>query len=504
MKHRICFTVKIVVLAGMAFFLLSNAGAQSFWSDEMSTIGYIRTGTSLWEVVRGYMVDDAVNLPLYPVILWFFYRILPYGETYLLLPSIFFCIGAVIIVSEIGRRCLGEGVSLATVCFGAVSVWLIYRGAWDIRCYTLLVFLSALTLYFYVRRIEEESLRNILLYGITMLFLFYTHWFGAIGMIPFALCDLFLFLRKKARFGCIISYLISGGLLLPYVIVMLMTTTRDLGGNNAASDIPDFGRLKETLYYLTGERYVCFLLLLTGMALIGVRHLFQKKKEGIDILLILLVSFVCLLGGVYFYCAHINPSGTFYENKYFMVSLPWVWLMMSYAVCTIVRILFCIADRMPDKIKQAARIVIVVMLFLYYGKLVRQNYTMCHEMAHNIRMPYRQCAEYLSDEGEIYKDDVLVVSTETTNLTEAWLDYYFAGRGVGLPVRTVALYANRDRDTIETWDSLSGDEIKNKYRKIIVFSMSFPRSDALQEFLDENCVLTTEEYKGAVSEYEVR
>ena len=66
---------------------MKNASVQSFWSDEMSTIGYIREGTSFIKMIKGYMIDDAVNLPLYPSILYFVYRIVPYGEVYLLIPS---------------------------------------------------------------------------------------------------------------------------------------------------------------------------------------------------------------------------------------------------------------------------------------------------------------------------------------------------------------------------------------------------------------------------------
>lgn len=502
--HKVFWALKASILAGMAFFLFRYAGAQSFWSDEMSTIGYIRTGTTLAEVIRGYMVDDAVNLPLYPAILYFFYRIMPYGETWLLIPSIFFCIGALIVISEIGRRNFSEGVSLASVCFGAISIWLIYRGAWDIRCYTLLVFLSALTQYFYAERIRDERFRNILLYGIAMLFLFYTHWFGAVQMLLFALCDLILFLRKKIRFRCILSYLISGGLLLPYVIVMLLTTTRDLGGNNAASDIPDLDTLKATLYYVAGERYVCFLLLIIGLVMIAVRYLHGRKKESIDLLSIMMASFIGLVGGVFFYCAHIDPSGTFYENKYFMVAMPQVLLIMSYAISTLIRITFGIADKMPLKLRQTAKALAIVGVILYYGKLARQNLTQCYDMAHELRMPYRQCAEYLSEEGGIYRDDVLVISTETMNLTEAWLDYYFVKRGARPPVRTMVQYADESRDAMEAWDPIDGDEIKSRFDKIIVFSISFPWSDTLRGFLDENYVLTSDIYEGSLSVYEIK
>lgn len=504
LQHRVYLVLKVVIFVGMSLFLVWNADTQSFWSDEMSTIGYIRTGTSIIEMLKGYMVEDAVNLPLYPLLLYFLYRIVPYGELYLLLPSIILCVAAIFIISRIGFRWFGEEVSLACVCVGALSIRLIDRGAWDIRCYALLVFLSALTLYFYSIRLQKECYRTILLYGISMVFLFYTHWFGALQMIFIALCDLILFLQKKVRFRCILSYLLAGSTLLPWLITMLFTTTRDLGGNNAASDVPDLGRLKETLYYLTGERYVCFLLLVIGIVLIGGKHFWEKRqnKQNIDFSWIVVLSFLGLVVGVYCYCRCLNPRGTFYENKYFMVSLPQVFLIMALSINIIIKMVLMAVEKIVPKGKHLVKNLVCIVLVVYYGKLVWQNYTICYNMAQDIRMPYRQCAEYLADEGKIYQEDVLVVSTETTNLTEAWIDYYFVKHGAKQPQNIVALYANRDNSYMETWDSIESEKIKETYKKIIVFSISFPQSEALQTYLDENYELVVETYNGTLSEYE--
>ena len=55
LQHRVYLVLKVVIFVGMSLFLVWNADTQSFWSDEMSTIGYIRTGTSIIEMLKGYI-----------------------------------------------------------------------------------------------------------------------------------------------------------------------------------------------------------------------------------------------------------------------------------------------------------------------------------------------------------------------------------------------------------------------------------------------------------------
>lgn len=487
--------IEYIIIFGMLFFLIENASAQSFWSDEMSTIGYIREGTSFIEMIKGYMVDDAVNLPLYPSILYFVYRIVPYGEVYLLMPSILFTILSVIIIGRIGHTCGGESTQLASICIGSISIWLICRGAWDIRCYSLLVLLSAATIYFYIKRLQKESYQNILKYGVSMLFLFYTHWFGALMMISFALVDLYLYLTKKIKLKCIISYLVAGGLFIPWCICMVLTTTRNLTGNNSDSLPPKLGNIKDTLCYLSGGRMLCLIILVAGILIVICKHCRKNDSRNIDIPFILLITCAWVITVVYIYCAYINPKGSFYENKYFFVLIPQTIVVMAYGLTQFRQIFTG---------KRVLRISVDIVLLMMYFIIMYKNYKFCYEFAQELRMPYRQCAEYLTDTKDIYQKDTLVISAETSNLTHAWYDYYFIKRGKEIPKNTLVFNKNRDIDTLKTWNVKYEQNILNEYNEIIVFSLSFSPPEQFEEFMNQYYVMVEEAYNGSIKKYKLK
>ena len=474
-KKKLYFICSIILLSGMSVFLFQNASMQSFWSDEMSTIGYIRSDISFFEVIKGYMLEDAVNLPLYPLILKVFYEIVPYGETYLLLPSIVFLIIAIIMIAMLGYKCGNEDVSFFCICFGTISSGAICYAAWDIRCYSLLILLSALTIFAYIKRNEDENLKSIWLYGIFMLLLFFTHWYGAVMMMAFAISDFILWLYKKIHIRCIISYLFAGGILFIYLVLMLLNTKRNLSSHYGK---PGIEHIIKTLYLLTGGRFLCVILFLIGcISLIMIGIIKQEKKNVIPSILVF--SCVWTFGTTYFI-----KEGTFFGDRYFLVILPQVILIMALTVDNALKTIFKKSDELLKQYSGVVKRVVIIVVILYFGKYIYQNYQNCYEFHMDERMPYRQSAEFLASAGDIYQEDTLLLSTETCNLTEAWLEYYFEKRGFSLPERVIAYSSHRETDTLEYWSMMSEEEIL-QYDTIILFRMSMNIAEEVQNFLDE-------------------
>lgn len=474
-KRKLYCICSVILLLGMTIFLIKNASLQSFWSDEMSTLGYIRSDVSYFEMMKEYMIRDAVNLPLYPTVLKFFYEIMPYGEVYLLIPSILFVVFSILIIAAIGYKCGNEDISFFCICLGIISSGAICYAAWDIRCYSLLIMLSALTLLFYVKRGENESIRNICLYGIFMLLLFFTHWYGAVMMLSFATSDLVLWLKKKIKIKCIISYLIAGVPLFIYLIIMLINMGRDLSSHYSK---PNLGNIINVLYLITGGRFLLLVLFVIGCICIILRGFFEKEKRR-SVWYVMFFSCIWTFGIMFFV-----KKGAFFGDRYFLVILPQVILIMAFAVDSILKKVFEESDKWLKKYSVWAKRLIVVGLVLYFGKYVYQNYTDCYEFHIDERMPYRQTAEFLVDREDIYREDTLLLSTDTHKITAAWLEYYFEKRGFSLPSRLIVYGNHIYRDGLESWGMFSEEEIL-QYDNIILFKMSMAITEDIQEFMDK-------------------
>lgn len=472
-KQKVYLISSIFLLLGMTIFVIVNAPLQSFWSDELSTIGYIRSDISFGGIIKGYMLEDAVNLPLYQLILKVFYECMPYGEIYLLLPSIFFLLIAIVFIAILGYKCGNEDVAFMCICFGTISGGAIRYAAWDIRCYGLLILLSALTIFFYIKRCEEENLKNIWLFGLFMLLLFFTHWYGAIMMLAFALSDMVFWMCKKIEIKCIISYLLAGGILLVYLILLLKNTGRDLNSHYGKLGVEDVLR---TLYLITGGRFLCLLLFIIGCFLVGIGVNKSVKNKAIGRVLV----FSCIW---VFGVASFVKQGAFFGDRYFQVILPQVILIMSLTMDFIVKTIFRISNLFFRRYSSWFKGIAVIGLVLYLGKCVYYNYEECYRFHVDERMPYRQSAEFLVERGDIYEEDTLLISAETCNLTEAWLEYYFEKRGFALPNRTIVHHHYRKTDSLECWGMVPEEEIL-QYENIILFKMSKDVEEEIQNFLD--------------------
>jgi uncharacterized membrane protein len=431
----------------MTVFMLAFASKHPFWSDELFSIGIVHDAGVI-EICERTLGD--VHPPLFYLFLSLFYRIMPYGEVYLLILPIVFVIGGIIALSKVGKEIGGDDLGFFVLCVAVTSFILVTQGGWEIRQYSLLFCFSSTTLLYYIRRLKEEKTRNIVFYGISMTLLLYSHYFGSILALFYGLMDLYLCLRKKISFRCILSYLLAGLFFVPWFAPMLVYHTRDLSTFWVRP--PKITEPILTIAYLLSSSIICCLFFGAGFLTI----LFKEYKGKHDA--VTSNIWRCVTGGIVWtivtvlcYSKFVNPKGSIYSYRYFFVILPHVFLITAYAAAAMSDTL----NRRSASVRISLRCCLLLLLLAvgaenYYKSFVSSSGS-----------SYREAAEYLSRDSKAFSQDSLTIIADDEVVMRGWLAYYFDKRGYEIP-QFMAYYipegsgGKTDGSQLPTEEQLSG------------------------------------------------
>jgi mannosyltransferase len=179
-----------------AAYRLPELTRYSLWFDEVFAVTLAQMG---WLEMLGAAIRDRTNPPLFYVLLKLWTGLGGESVAWMRLLPCLFAIGAGPLIVQLARRtgCLTAG--LAATAAGAASPLLVFLSN-EIRGYSLLLFLSALTMISFARVVETigweakleaegsspnglgdvapERRRRIVLFALCALALVYTHYFG--------------------------------------------------------------------------------------------------------------------------------------------------------------------------------------------------------------------------------------------------------------------------------------------------------------------------------------
>jgi 4-amino-4-deoxy-L-arabinose transferase-like glycosyltransferase len=146
---------------------------KSFWHDEWYSIGVARLN---WPTFVHLIANREANMVLYYALLRFWMR---FGESevFIMILSVLFGLAALPVVWAIGNRLFGGRVGLIAAFLLAVNAFHI-KYSQEVRGYSLLVLLAALSVFFFVRGIEQPSRKTWIMYGLVTTLAIYTHLFG--------------------------------------------------------------------------------------------------------------------------------------------------------------------------------------------------------------------------------------------------------------------------------------------------------------------------------------
>jgi uncharacterized membrane protein len=186
-----------ILLVG-TFLRLYRLDEQSLWFDELHSI--IPTAPdSDWYSIIQYSKSDQP--PLFFLLLHFWYKILPYSELSGKIFCAFLGVLGVVAMYFLGKQASNSSLGLASAFITSVNLFHIYYSQ-ELRFYSLLFLLTCISFIYFLRLIENTTLRNQIVFCTASTLLLYTHYFAIVVVMTQALIFLlvYLFERKGIKF----------------------------------------------------------------------------------------------------------------------------------------------------------------------------------------------------------------------------------------------------------------------------------------------------------------
>ena len=418
------------IAAGLLAVLMAFAGKKSFFSDEMDQIGILVSVRTLPELLRLYAsVGHEVAPPLFAALAWVWYRIVPYGQAWLqLLPALLTCLG-VYVVGLSGRACGGRRMGVLAALFALASPAVALTAGMQLRQYCVLFLCSALTTYLYVLRNnarKAEKWSVLVLYGVAMAGLPYTHYVSVLLPVAFFLLDVVLLFAGRIRARCLWSYAIGGGLFLPWGLSILRSVA---SRSEFWIDKPRLADLPEALRFLTdggGALYHLFLLGCCIALAVFIRACLTRtpleRANAFPFMLACVPYFV--IGCVFVYSAYLSEQISLFLPRYFICVIPVILLTAAYAAERLFALLLHGHARTA-----AATATLSLCLFVAAAAGLRVAKTVREDVG-TVYEPYREAADWLSERADIHDGNVAVVTSNlSAYVTKGWEAYYVTRGG---------------------------------------------------------------------------
>lgn len=220
----------MLLLAVSAALRLAYIDRESIWLDEAITL---RQADPPMAKTIEYISHDS-HFPLYVVLMHFWVRAFGDSAVAARMLSLLFGVASVLMIFILGRKIFSEKVGLISAAIFTFSSYMIYYSQ-EARLYTLLIFLTMLSYYAYIRMIEDDSPKNVIFYVIATVLMVYTHMFALITF--FCQGTYYLYLKRKSIDKIKKAILVMGTItviFLPWFFVLV----RQIGFNNLVSWIP--------------------------------------------------------------------------------------------------------------------------------------------------------------------------------------------------------------------------------------------------------------------------
>jgi len=169
-RKKLSILLCSILLTGLLL-RIYRLGAESLWLDEGVTVYYARLGLP---EIFSRIASEEFNPPLYYSLIHVWIRLAGDSEFSVRMPSVIFGVLSILMIYKTARLMAGKEVGLLAALILALNRFHVHFSQ-EARIYALLVFLTLLSFFYFIRLTKEFQTGSILGYLIASFFLMHTH-----------------------------------------------------------------------------------------------------------------------------------------------------------------------------------------------------------------------------------------------------------------------------------------------------------------------------------------
>lgn len=226
------FIVTLITVLALFLRLLNLDKPSGLWYDEMIT--YIFSSESFPFGILKMLWHQDFHMPLYYMFVHVWMKLFGSADVTLRLSSVFWGVLTIPAFFYLGKTYKSKNLGYLLAIIGCLSPVLIYYSQ-EFRFYSMLAFFSTISITYFIKLIDDSTIKNYLFFFISNLIILYIYTMGIIfvGIETFLLLVHFYLYKKNAFLNMLKNSVIFFVLSIPYFILLFSYIQ---GSNNSLVD----------------------------------------------------------------------------------------------------------------------------------------------------------------------------------------------------------------------------------------------------------------------------
>ena len=229
--------ILVLLICFAGFFLRFYAlGGESYWFDEKMSLYFSQQ--DLVSILNPPSYEAHIH-PLYYILLHFWIALVGTSEFAVRSLSAIFGSLSILAVYKLGKYLFNTKIAIYSSLILAVSIVHIYFSQ-EARMYSLLALMTLISIFFFLKSLNENRLRFWVIYIVASTLMLYTHFYG-IFILFFQIFYLLVYYRNKVRYvkqSVAAFFLVILGFI-PWFIKLFKAAPYILEDNSAIAWIPE-------------------------------------------------------------------------------------------------------------------------------------------------------------------------------------------------------------------------------------------------------------------------